>query len=105
MEQQNTRAISHERAPCVWHATHSPVTIINELHHVVPQAWQDKRYGKVILGPVPVCGTGHNSFHEALRRVCNHGEPIPRWCVGKMRDDVEAALAWRAANLPDVKAP
>lgn len=99
------RTITSDKAPCVLHETHSPVTIINELHHPIPQTWQEHKWGEVRLGPVPVCATGHNTFHEALRRVINHGEHMPRWCVGKTRHMVEFAVAWYRDSGLTVKAP
>jgi hypothetical protein len=99
------RKVSQEKKPCVLHASHSPITVINEEHHWVPQAWQLAVWREVRLGPDPICATSHNSYHEALRRVVNHHEPVPSWCRGRMREEILRAVIWHAENGPALRAP
>lgn len=86
------REVYQRSAPCVLHKTHSPVTVVNELHHPFPQAWQKEIWGEVRDNrTVSVCATGHNSVHNAITYYVNNGK-YPEWCVGKTRDIVEEAF-------------
>jgi hypothetical protein len=92
-----SREVVSWEEPCVLHASHSPVTIINERHHPFPQAWQEQLWGEVRDDRVvSVCATGHNSIHYAIGIVERTGK-YPSWCVGKTRDIVEEAFALRTA--------
>ncbi len=89
--------MTQSKAPCVLHASHSPVTVINELHHPFPQAWQRKIWGEVRDDrTVSVCATGHNNVHQAILNFEFTGT-YPSWCVGKTRDLAEEAVTLRAA--------
>lgn len=86
------RAVPQESRPCVLHAYHSPITVVNELHHPLPQAWQRRLWGKVLdHRVVAVCATGHNSVHTAIDFFDEYGTHLP-WCVGRTRDLVEVAF-------------
>lgn len=84
--------IAQEAVPCVLHASHSPVTIVNELHHPFPQAWQKKLWGEVRDDEtVSLCATGHNNVHAAITYF-EKNKKFPDWCVGKTRDLAEEAF-------------
>lgn len=88
---------SQEEAPCVLHLNHSPITVINEMHHPFPQAWQRALWGEVRDDRVvSVCATGHNSVHAAISYKEKHGS-YPSWCVGKTRGLAETAFTLRDA--------
>lgn len=92
MTEETTRSIPHAKAPCVLHRTHSPITVINELHHVFPMEWQRAIWGEVRdKQTISVCSTGHNNIHEAHRIHKRTGE-FPTWCVGETRE-------WAAEGL------
>lgn len=91
--------VSQDAAPCVLHAVHSPVTIVNELHHPFPQEWQKAIWGRVRdHRVVSLCATGHNSVHAAITHRTRHGV-FPAWCVGKTRDLALSAFTLRDAAL------
>lgn len=78
--------------PCVLHAEHRPVTIVNELHHPFPQEWQKKLWGKVRDNRmVSLCATGHNNVHAAISFYEKNGK-FPDWCVGKTRELAQTAF-------------
>lgn len=61
-------------APCDAHRSHHPTPTYQELHHVVPQAWQAfwQPKGKTPLWDrrtVPLCPTGHRNVHFWLVRL------------------------------------
>ncbi len=86
-------AIPHAPAPCVLHATHEPVTILNELHHVFPEYLQKQVWGSTRdTEKRPICATAHNSVHVAITEYLRTSV-WPRWCVGKTRDLCEEAIA------------
>ena len=79
-------AIPHDIAPCVLHATHEPITILNELHHVFPEYLQKQVWGATRdTEKRPICATAHNSVHVAITEYLRTGV-WPRWCVGATRD-------------------
>lgn len=92
--------VSQGEAPCVLHRHHSPITIVNELHHIFPQAWQRSLYE----GRVPdqrlisVCATGHNTIHYALNYYARHHRYPPGIRAGtrdycdQAMDAMEAAM-------------
>lgn len=91
------RTIKQEVAPCVLHKDHTPITVINELHHVFPKEWQNDIWGEVRDNTrVSICSTSHNSVHEALRIYERDGE-WPGWCRGATRDLAEQAIIRRNA--------
>ena len=84
--------VTQSVAPCVLHKTHSPVTVINELHHPFPQAWQKQLWGEVLDDrTVSLCATGHNNVHAAISYYEKHNK-FPDWCVGATRDLAEEAF-------------
>lgn len=90
------RTVSQADKPCVLHIWHSPVTVVNELHHPFPQAWQKKLWGEVRDDRVvSVCATSHNSVHYAITYFQAYGD-WPGWCVGKTRDLAESAFTFLA---------
>lgn len=81
------------------HSTHSPITVLNELHHIFPQEWQRDIWGEVRdQRKASICATAHNSIHVALRAY-DRGEGWPAWCVGKTRDLAMLAIVRRAEAL------
>lgn len=84
--------VKQEEEACVLHDYHSPVTVINERHHPLPVAVQMAAWGEVRDRRTEVvCSTGHNSVHYAYDKVMR-GEPMPKWCVGRTRDMVDAMV-------------
>jgi len=80
------RSVSQDVRPCELHAVHTPVTVVNELHHAFPQEWQKDIWGEVRDKTlVSICSTGHNTIHAAIRYYEKHFE-WPSYCVGKTRD-------------------
>jgi len=78
--------------PCVLHLYHSPVSIVNELHHVLPLYLQKQLQLRVPdKTVVPLCGTGHSNVHAAITAYFKTGF-WPAWCVGKTRDLAERAV-------------
>lgn len=93
--------ISQEQAPCVLHKTHSPITVVNELHHPFPQEWQKEIWGEVRDDrTVSLCATGHNSVHAAIRERLKTGS-LPAWCVGATRELVLEAFFLKAKALTE----
>ncbi len=89
--------VSQADEPCVIHAYHRPVTVVNELHHPFPQGWQREVWGEVRdTRTVSVCATGHNTIHAALRHWERYGN-FPDYCIGRTRDLVEEAVMMLAA--------
>lgn len=75
---------------CVAHLDHSPVALLNELHHVFPAFWQIETWGKIeVTTRVCLCGTGHSNVHYGLDyfrgRVGGPGNVYPLKVVGKTR--------------------
>lgn len=92
--------VSQEQAPCVLHKSHTPVTIVNELHHPFPQAWQKALWGEVRDDTtVSICATGHNNVHAAIAYYEKY-KKYPEWCVGATRDLAEQAVTLRAIATP-----
>jgi hypothetical protein len=92
MTEEVTRQISQNVAPCVLHSTHSPVTVVNELHHLFPMEWQRDIWGEVRDRETrPVCSTAHNTIHAAIRYYDKNGV-WPTYCVGATRDMAEEAI-------------
>ena len=90
------RSVSQDDRPCELHATHTPITVVNELHHAFPQEWQKDLWGEVRDKTlISMCATGHNNVHAAIRYFTKYGE-VPAWCVGKTREAVLYAVASKA---------
>lgn len=91
------RTVSQRDMPCALHSFHSPITVVNELHHPFPQAWQKDVWGEVRDSRVvSLCATGHNSVHKAINVFEETGK-WPDWCVGATRDLAEQAFLLRNA--------
>lgn len=91
--------IGQDVKPCVLHTSHSPVTVINEMHHVFPQEWQNDIWGEVRdRTTASICSTSHNTIHAALRYYDKNGA-FPTYCVGATRDMAADALRRREAAL------
>jgi hypothetical protein len=70
--------ITQQKAPCVLHRFHSPVTVINELHHAFPEYMQAHLWGKTLdQTKISICATGHNTLHATINALMA-GQPIPR---------------------------
>lgn len=70
-----TATAAFKDAPCLCVRHHVPVPKTAEMHHPYPQYAQKARHGKVIDDhTVALCGTAHNSVHEAIRRRLNGEE-------------------------------
>lgn len=88
-------SVAQDSVPCVLHACHSPITVINELHHPFPQEWQKAIWGYVKDNRmVSLCATGHNNVHAAISYFEKNGV-FPAWCVGKTRDLAQLAFTRR----------
>lgn len=97
MTEEITRQINQMVAPCVLHVTHSPVTVINELHHIFPMEWQRAIWGEVRDRETrPICSTGHNTLHAAQRYYDKNGL-WPTYCVGATRDMAAEGIRRREA--------
>lgn len=84
--------VSQDTEACVLHLFHSPRTVINERHHMLPEAVQMKQWGEVRdKRTITICATVHNSIHYAYDRMMR-GLPRPVWCTGKMREVVETMV-------------
>jgi hypothetical protein len=84
---------TQEDSPCVLHKTHTPVTVVNELHHPFPQEWQKELWGEVRDNRrVSLCATGHNNVHAAIENYKKTNK-FPDWCVGATRDLAELAFS------------
>lgn len=86
-------AISQEVGPCELHAAHSPITIVNERHHIFPVYLQKRVWGEERVNTrANICSTGHNTVHYAIDYYFKHGS-WPANVVGKTRDLAQRAVA------------
>lgn len=91
-------SVSQDVRPCELHAFHSPVTVVNELHHAFPQEWQNDLWGEIRDKTlVSVCSTSHNTVHAALRYYDKTGT-WPDYCIGRTRDLAQYAIDARAGR-------
>lgn len=93
-------SVSQEDKPCVLHTDHSPITVVNELHHVFPMEFQNDVWGEVRDNTrISVCSTGHNNIHAAIR-YWDKNHRWPDWCRGMTRLYASLAVTRRdsAAN-------
>ena len=74
-------------ARCALHGSHSPIPLIAQLHHIFPKALQAAARGIDVVTleqgsydttTVPLCGTGHDSVHELIRRILRGDKPRGR---------------------------
>ena len=87
---------SQKTTPCVLHKRHTPVTVINELHHPFPQEWQKALWGEVRdQRKVSLCATGHNNVHAAISHYEKYGK-FPDWCIGATRELAQLAFTRKA---------
>jgi hypothetical protein len=90
---QEHLTIAQKVAPCTVHSTHAPHTMVNERHHVFPQALQIALLGKVVhLELRVVCGTGHSTIHYGINERLA-GRQVPSEIRGAERALVEQAVA------------
>lgn len=88
------QTVSQDVEPCVLHDSHSPITVVNERHHVFPLYLQERKFGE---GNTPdqekraVCATGHSNVHAAITQFLKTGI-YPDWCRGRTRDMAEEAI-------------
>lgn len=92
-------------APCSAHRSHHPIPTINELHHVVPRAWQatwapNSPASGPIWDPrtVVLCPTGHRNVHywlvKLMHAIDDQGaseEAALGQAVTRVRRDAKAA--------------
>lgn len=89
----NPASVTQAARPCEIHHTHSPITVINELHHVFPQELQREIWGETRdQRVVSVCATGHNTITYAWQQFRKTGR-WPSWLVGTSREVCE--LGWQ----------
>ena len=82
---QAPRKVTQHDRPCEVHKYHSPITVINELHHIFPQEKQKRVWGEVRDNrEVSLCGTGHNTVTQSWLYHDKHLE-WPEWCIGESR--------------------
>lgn len=72
---------------CALHVVHIPEPLVAQLHHTFPKYLQAQAYGisenALLLDPrfdgtlASVCGTGHDSVHELIRRILR-GDKVPK---------------------------
>lgn len=80
------------RYPCVLHGHHSPVVWYTLRHHVIPQAWT-QNLGLPESRVIPVCGTGHDGIHSAIRSILKGERPL-RQVDEKVRPYVDEAVSF-----------
>lgn len=86
------RGILQAIAPCSVHSAHTPVTVINELHHIFPEYMQRRVWGMTKdQRKVSICATGHSSVHYGLEQFLRYGT-WPRVIVGSTRELAELAI-------------
>lgn len=94
--------IQNDIAPCQLHASHTPITIINELHHIFPEFLQRRVWGKTVdQRKISICSTGHSSVHYAIDTYLRLGT-WPSNIVGKTRDLAQLAIERYEASLLSV---
>lgn len=83
-------------APCSLHRRHNPKPRLTVYHHVIPESWTT--YLGIPAGPtIPVCGTGHDNIHVALRQWVIRGER-PHHLPRRERQAVQTAYDYWMAN-------
>lgn len=91
---------------CVLHDYHSPLPWVLHRHHVVPISWT-RALGRPSSRVVPVCATGHEALHSAIRSAVQ-GRPMRRMVDEKVQPYLEEAMAYwyehmdQLARLPGV---
>lgn len=79
--------------PCELHDYHSPVTVINEHHHIFPQELQRKLWGETRdQRVVTVCSTGHNTITYGWQQFLKDYD-WPEWLRGRSR--IICELGWQ----------
>ncbi len=59
--------VSAKDSSCAIHLTHRPKPWLLQAHHVIPVAWST-RLNLENSRWVPLCGTGHDAVHAAIRQ-------------------------------------
>ena len=102
----DVRGLDPDLFECVLHEYHSPLPWILHGHHVVPLSWT-KGLGLPASRTVPVCATGHEALHSAIRSLCR-GQDTIRQVDEKVQPYLGEAMAFwnahheRLAALPGV---
>lgn len=66
---------------CELHKIHIPKALTSELHHVIPQAWQNWKLGAERLfdkRTIELCPTGHRNVHYWLVRYMKGLDATPK---------------------------
>lgn len=93
---------------CVMHRVHEPVSLVNQLHHLVREADQMAAWGKIQVPLLyAVCPTGHDNVHYAgiptlagtTDRYVGH---LSHATLVFSRAALDARDAIAAGNTPDV---
>lgn len=82
------RLIPYRPRGCALHKAHDPTPLILQQHHVFPKYLQAQAYGiperELLLDArfdsetVDVCGTGHDSIHDIIRRMLDAQKQLPK---------------------------
>lgn len=84
--------VNQDVAPCELHTSHSPITIVNERHHIFPLYLQTRVWGEVQdQRKMVICSTAHNTVHFAIEYYFKNNK-WPVNVVGKTRDLAELAI-------------
>jgi hypothetical protein len=82
-----TASFGTHKCQCV--ASHSPIPLTTEGHHVLPQEWQKELRGSVFdQRLIWLCGTTHNNIHVYLN-LLRDGKPLPATARGYTRQMAE----------------
>jgi hypothetical protein len=89
---------------CVLHDYHSPVPWILHQHHIVPVSWT-RALSMAASRVVPVCATGHEALHSAIRSMCRGEAPVKQVDEKVMPYLAEAMGFWTRHHERLVKVP
>ena len=88
--------------PCSLHRFHSPTTLVEADHHVVPQSWCIAAGVPIDPETVDICATGHENVHYAIDLLVEHKGIVP-WLlwehIGKAERDCATRGYQRAVAL------
>ena len=88
------------RHACAIHKTHKPLPWVLHGHHVIPLAWSN-RLGWRPYRTVPLCPTGHENTHVAIRQLIAGEKPL-RQIDERMRPLVDEALEFWERHEADL---
>ena len=86
--------------PCEAHRLHRPRAMTIELHHVIPQAWQNMVLHSEVLfdkRTVALCPTGHRNVHALLvtmMKASQGDDPLDAYQTHKGRRGKEFDIAY-----------